>query len=383
LVGTLLSFSWWYLEGSFNFWMGVGLLLFALAVWWPCWSTVHWGRRLLVILAGVLLLCVHLFAVLAFLVVVWLDVGSRMLARVRSGRELAGSLAPSVLLALTLTATCAVAYLLMQLPARGLVVVPPALEARPVVSKLLSLGSPFFALTWVECAVVLGGYGYAVLVLLREAEYRWLSDSFILSAFAFLGLYAISPGTWNIDVRWLPMAYILPFCVLSRGRAPSRAAMAVLFTCCVVHAGVVGAYARIIGRQLDDVDATLSQLPTQARLLPLVADQHRFRVRPYVHYALWHTIRTSSPVGGLFSRSGIREGDATYTHLNHFDVQAPLYYPVSSWGVDTFPPLDCRRVRRDYDYILLAGWDARAGQLIDECGRQVFRTGEVRLYRVK
>jgi hypothetical protein len=281
LVGALLSFSWWYLEGSFNFWMGVGLLFFALALWWPCRSAEHWGRRLLVIAAAAVLLCVHLFATISFLTIVWLDAGLDVLTQVRHGRKLGWSL-PRVLVACTLTATCVVEYILMQVAARRLSVVPPILEGRPPLSKLLSLGSPFFALTWSECAIVLGGYGYALLFLLRQSERRWLHDTFIVSALVFLGFYVVSPGTWNIDVRWLPMAYILPFCVLKQ-RAPGRPAMAVLFTACLLHAGVVAAYARIIRRQLHDVDATLSQLPTGSRLLPLVADHHRFRARPYVH----------------------------------------------------------------------------------------------------
>jgi len=382
LVGTLLSYSWWYLEGSFNFCLGVGLLFFALALWWPCRSTTQAGRRTLVLTAAALLLCVHLFAALAFLVVVWLDTGLAGIMH-RSARESWRSLTPRVVLALTVTASCAMVYTSMKVAAKGLPVVSPTLEPRSAFDKVLSLGSLFFPLTWPECAIMLAGYGYAVLVLFQQRDRGWIRDPFILSALGFLVLFLISPGTWNIDTRWLPMAYLLPFCVLGRPQPPSRTAMTVLCACCVLHAAVVAGYARTIRRQLHDVDTTLLQLPAEARLLPLVADHHRFRARPYVHYALWHTIRNSSPVGGLFSRSGTREGDPTYTHLSHFDLKAPLYYPASTWGVDTFDPLDCRRVHRDYDYVLLAGWNPRAGQLIDDCGQEVFRQGEVRLYQVK
>jgi hypothetical protein len=383
LVGVPSSFSWWYLGGSFNFSIGLGLMCIALALWWPNRRTLRWHVRVLIVLCGVLLLFVHLFAALAFLVVVWLDCATDLLRDSRpAGWTLEGR-GPQILVALMLTVVCAAGFLWMRQAATAAVVTPPILEARGLSSKLMNLGSPFFALGFPQFAVALSAYVVGVIAFGAQNWHRYRVNAFLLSGPVFLLLYLISPGTWNIDVRWLPVAYLLPFCMPSHSRPPARKVLMVLFGFCLVHAVVVAAYAHVIRRQLHDFDVALSRVPPTARLLPLVTDRHRFRVRPYFHYALWHTIRTSSRVGGLFSREGTREGDPTYTHLSHFDVRSSLYFPLAGWGVDYFEPLDCVRVRRDYDYILQAGQDARAGRLIEQCGRELFSVGDIRVYRVR
>jgi hypothetical protein len=144
----------------------------------------------------------------------------------------------------------------------------------------------------------------------------------------------------------------------------------------------VAGYAHIVRRQLHDIDAAIGRLPATSRLLPLVTDHHQYRIRPAVHYALWHTIRTSSRVGGMFSRSGIREGDASYPHFSHIEIRPPMYFPLATWGVDQYAPLDCGRVRRDYDYVVQVGTDARAGALIAQCAREAFAIRDVRVYQV-
>ncbi len=383
LIGALFSFSWWYLQGSINFSFGLGLLFVVLAYWWPHRRTHRWGIRLLVTLSGVLLLCVHLFAALTLLVVVWLDCLLEALTRWRSDRRPLEWPRPQILLTLLLTGGCAAAYLWMRSAATGAMAVPPILVGRALSSKVLNLGSPFFAFSLPEFAVAFSGYAVGVVALAGPNWGRWRVNPFLVSGPVFLGLYMISPGTWNIDVRWLPAAYLLPFCMPAHDRLPGRRVLLLLFGFCLIHALIVAGYANVIRRQLHDFDVALRRLPPTARLLPLVSDRHQLRVRPYFHYALWHTIRTSSRVGGLFSREGTREGDPTYTHLNHFDVRSSLYFPLATWGTESFEPLDCRRVRRDYDYILQAGLDARARRLIERCGNQAFTVGDIAVYRVR
>jgi hypothetical protein len=382
LVGALFSFSWWYLEGSLSFTIGLGLMCFALALWWPNRRTRRWDIRLLITLSGMGLLFVHLFAALTLLVVVWLDWMLDVLMRWRAGRRPLRLLGPQALVALVLTGGCAAVYLWMRFTAGEATVVSPSFEWRPLSDKLLMLGSPFFAFTLFEFAVAFSGYAIGAMALAAQNWRQCRVNPFLIGGVAFLLLYAMSPGTWNIDVRWLPAAYLLPFCMPTRARPPARNLMLVLFGFCVAHALIVAGYANVIRRQLHDFDVALGRLPPTARLLPLVSDHHQFRVRPYFHYALWHTIRTSSRVGGLFSREGTREGDPTYTHLDYFDVRSSLYFPLAAWGVESFEPLDCERVRRDYDYILQAGLDAKAGRAIERCGSVAFTVGDFRVYRV-
>jgi hypothetical protein len=381
LMGALFSFSWWYMGGSLNFSIGLGLLFFALALWWPRRRTQRWVARLLVTIAGVLLLCVHLFAALTLLGVVWLECALALLTHWRSGMCRRG-FGRRLIMAVAITSGCAAAYLWMQPAVGASPVVPPTLEPRDLLGKLMNLGSPFFVFTFPQFGVMLLGY---IVGAMAFADLNWRRcrlNPFLLSVPMFLALYLISPGTWNIDVRWLPMAYLLPFCMPTRARPPGRNVLIVLFGFCLIHALVVAGYASGIRRQLRDFDVTLSRLPLTARLLPLVTDGHAFRIRPYFHYALWHTIKTSRPVGGLFSRVGTREGDPTYPHLNHFTVHPALYFPLARWGVELYEPLDCERIRRDYDYILQAGVDAKAGRLIERCSREAFTIGEFKVYHV-
>jgi hypothetical protein len=59
-----------------------------------------------------------------------------------------------------------------------------------------------------------------------------------------------------------------------------------------------------------------------------------------------------------------------------------MYFPLATWGVEQYTPLDCGRVRRDYDYVVQVGTDARAGALIAQCARETFAIDDVRVYQV-
>lgn len=379
LVGVLLSFSWWYVAGSLNFTLGLGLLCAALAIWWRRRDGATSRSLVLLGLAGAALLAVHLFAALMFLVVIWVDLGLRLIARreVRLARP-----ATRLLTAGAATAGVAVVWVWMEVATAGQPVRPPDFEWRLPLSQLKNLASPFLVFSVPQLVVVSGGYLLAVIGLLAHRRKRGWLEPFTVSAAVFLVLYVVSPRTWNIDLRWLPPAYLLPFCGPSTRPRPHWRLISVLFAFCVAHALTVAGYARLIRRELQEFDVALAQLPAGSRVLPLVSDHRRFRVRPYYHYALWHTIRTSGQVGGLFSRDGTREDDGTYTHLSHFKLRHVPYFPVYDWGTTLFQPLDCRKVERDYDYVLQAGRDSEARALIVRCAAPAFEAGEITVYRV-
>jgi hypothetical protein len=378
LVGVLCGFSRWYLGGNSNFWTGLGILCIALALWWTHRETSTWSTRVLLATIPVLLLLIHLFSALMFLVVVWVDLCWHAAARWR-GLEGARPVSSRVVTVFMLSSAFGLLFLWME-PAEA--VVSPHLASRELWGKVLNLADMFYALGFLQFAVGFAGYVFAVISYVRHNRWAYVVNPFLLSAPVFLGLYLVSPGTWDLDVRWLPAAYILPFCAPSRDRPPPRRVLFVLLGFCMAHALVVGVYAGRIHGQLQAFDVALDRLPRDARLLPLVTETRRLRVRPYLHYALWHTIRTSSQVGGLFSRRGAREGDPTYPHFAHFDLQRSLYFPLYGWAIQSYEPLDCRRVRRDYDYVVQAGPDPKAGRLISRCARPVFTLQDITIYRV-
>jgi len=380
LVAVLLSFSWWYVAGSLNFTLGLGLLCAALATWWRRRDAA--GPRSLVLLGltGAALLAVHLFAALMFLVVIWVDIGLTLIAR--RGVTPAGTATRRLLTAGAATAGVVVVWVWMQAATAGQPVRPPEFEWRLPLSQLKNLASPFLVFTVPQLVVVSGGYLLAVIALLARRRERGWVEPFTVSAVVFLVLYLLSPRTWNIDLRWLPPAYLLPFCGPSSQPKPNRRLIGVLFAFCMAHALTVAWYARIIRHELHEFDLALARLPAGSRVLPLVSDHRRFRVRPYYHYALWHTIRTSGQVGGLFSRDGTRENDGTYTHLSHFELRHVPYFPVYDWGTTLFQPLDCPKVKRDYDYVLQAGRDSQARALIVRCATAAFVAGDITVYRV-
>ena len=382
LVGVLFSFSWWYLAGSLNFTLGLGLLCLALAVWWPRRDLAKPGSLSLLALVGTGVLAVHLFAGLMLLVVVWLDVLLEAWRHRRDWTVRRALTSARPLTAIAVTAGVAGLWLWMELATAGARVESPAFEWRAALSQLKNLASPFLVFSLPQLAIIAGGFAVALGGLIAGSRGARGLDAFTLSAAAFIVLYLISPRTWNIDLRWLPPAYLLPFCRPSSGAPPSRKLLAVVFGFCVAHALTVGWYAGAIRGRLTDFDTALERLPRTARVLPFVADQREFRVRPYYHYALWHTIRTSSQVGGLFSRDGVREGEGTYTHLSHFRIHPVPYFPLYDWGTTVFDPLDCRRIARDYDYIVQAGVNPVVRELIERCGVETFTVGDITAYRV-
>jgi hypothetical protein len=263
--------------------------------------------------------------------------------------------------------------------------VPPP-EFRTALAKLTHLAAPFYSFSMLQLATMGGAYLFALLAwTVQNRRAPWLNP-FVLSGLAFLLLYFVSPGVasaaGDVDTRWLPAAYLLPFCMPSRTR-PSTRVIQLLFGFCLLHAAIIRWNAAGIDRELTELDRAIERLPASTRVLPLISDHGRHgRVQPYLHYTLWHTIRKQGRVPGLFSAAGARESQPAYPHFSHFRVLRRAYLPDGAWGVRTWEPLNCARIRQDYDYVLQAGENASAEALIRQCAVEVFRIGEVTVYRV-
>jgi hypothetical protein len=222
--------------------------------------------------------------------------------------------------------------------------------------------------------------------LFRRPRAEFLT-TLMLCAPAFLLLYLISPrsiiGAGDVDVRWLPPAFLLPFCAPTATRPPGARLLGLLLAVCLAHALTVLVWARRIDPDLDAYDAVLSTLPGDAGILPLSTDQGRFgRVRPYEYYGLWHTIRGGAQVPGMFSGTGMRREGPPMHHFDHIRVRYQPYQPPPEWAKLQAEPLDCAAIRHDYAYVIQAGPDPWAARMIGACARMERRVGPITLYRV-
>jgi hypothetical protein len=257
---------------------------------------------------------------------------------------------------------------------------------RPLGEKLLALASPFYSFSHGQLAIMLAGILLAGGGLLRRPRTELLT-TFMLCAPGFLLVYLVSPrsiiGAGDVDVRWLPPAFLLPFCAPTATRRPGATLLRLLFAACIAHAVTVLLWARRIDPDLDAYDVVISALPPEASILPLSTDRGRFgRVRPYEYYGLWHTIRGGGQVPGLFSGTGMRREGPPMHHFDHIRVRYQPYQPPTDWANPGAEPLDCAAIRHDYAYVIQAGVDPWAARKIGACARMERRIGPITLYRV-
>jgi hypothetical protein len=381
LVGVLSSFSWYYLTGLQDFTLGVALLFFWLAYWWPRRDSGRWTTRLWLSLGCTLLLFVHLSAPLLAVGVLGVNWLRDAVLEFRRTRSRAAFLGPQLgtLLILTLVIALAVG-------ATAVAAVPdeaPMGEPyfRPLGQKALALATPFYSFSRGQLAVMLAGVLLAAGELLRRPRTELLT-TFMLCAPAFLVVYLVSPrsiiGAGDVDVRWLPPAFLLPFCAPTATRPPSATLLRLLLAACLAHALTVLMWARRIDPDLDAYDVVIAALPRDASILPLSTDRGRFgRVRPYEYYGLWHTIRGGGQVPGLFSGTGMRREGPPMHHFDHIRVRYQPYQPPPEWAKLAAEPLDCAAIRHDYAYVIQAGVDPWAARMIAACAHMERRVGPI------
>jgi hypothetical protein len=386
LIGTLFSFSWYFMIGYLNYVIGVGLALLWLAAWWPRRASLR-PRDLGLLSAGIAgVFLVHLSAPLIALGVVGVDYA---LAAWRERGRLGWARAlrrPELGVLVTATATVGVLWVSAWLSTSSGAHVPPVHPG--ITRKIERLAAPFYSFSAAQMAVMAGAYLVALVALLRSAERRWRLETFTAASLLFVLLYTVSPrdaaGAGDVDVRWLMAVYLLPFCAAAPHRRPAPALLCALTVACVGHAAVVWRQANVIERELRDYARVLRMLPPETRVLPLVTDGRRHgRVSPYLHFALWHVIQADGRVPGLFNEFGQRDGDPINEHFGHFRIPVHRYYPLDRWGFVDFTPLDWPRIGREYDFVVQAGRDPQATRAIAAGAEERVRVGDVTLYTVR
>lgn len=388
LVGALFNFSWYYLTGLQDFTLGLAFTFVWLSFWWPRRDTRRLATRLGLGLACAALLFVHLSAPLLVIGVLGVSWVVDAAPELRSTRTIGGLATPQfgTLLVTALTVALVLGVMtLFVLPGPNNMGPP---NFRELEGKVLAMATPFLSFSYGQLAVMLGGYLVAVFALVRQRRPSEFASALALCGPAFLLVYFISPryiiGAGDVDVRWLPIAFLLPFCAPTTSGPPRAGLLKALTAVCVLHALVILTWARRIDRDLDDYDRVLATLPDGAPVLPLSTDPGHFRrVRPYEYYGLWHTIRGGGQVPGLFSGTGMRRDGYPMHHFDHFRVTYQPYQPAPRWGELSWDPLDCEAIRHDYAFIVQAGTEPRSAALIRSCADEVRALGPITLYRVR
>jgi hypothetical protein len=387
LAGVVLGLNWFLLQGMLNYAIGVGAALLWLAWWWPRRGSTSWGVRALLTLGAFVLYLVHLVAPLIVLVVIWIDWFLPVARAVRDPAERRRAFfRPELVTILTVTVVLGLLWIWIQAAASD---GSEAMAWPSAAKKVLELGTPFFSFSLVQAAVMAGAYGVTLLAFLYSVRRELRADTFTVSAVAFLVLFLIFPesmtGGGGVDIRWILPAYILPFAMTggAAAREPDRILWKVVLAGALANAILVFAYARANDPKLDEYDQLIARIPAETRVLPIIANHLTHpRVDPYQQYAFWHIIRNRGQVPGLWSYS-MSDDAPKLVHFRHFEVLVHPYLPAARWGTADFSPLDWEKIARDYDYIVQAGDDERAGSILGAHATEKARVGVMTLYRVE
>ncbi|HET7553656.1 MAG TPA: hypothetical protein VFK04_20345 [Gemmatimonadaceae bacterium] len=391
LAGVVLGLNWFLLQGMLNYAIGVGAALLWLAWWWPRRGSTSWGVRALLTLGAFVLYLVHLVAAPIVLVVIWIDWFLPVARAVRDPAERRRAfLRPELVTILVVTVVLGALWIWIQAVASS---GSEPMAWPSAAKKVLETGAPFFSFSLVQAAVMAGAYGVTLLAFLYSVRRELRLDTFTASAVAFFVLFLIFPenmtGGGGVDIRWLLPAYILPFAMTggAGAREPGRVLRKVVLAGALANAILVLAYARAMDPKLDEYDQLIARIPAETRVLPLIANHLTHpRVDPYQQYAFWHIIRNRGQVPGLWSYShrgsSASDHEPKLVYFRHFDVLVHPYLPAARWGTTDFSPLDWGRIARDYDYIIQAGDDERAGSILRAHATERARVGVMTLYEV-
>jgi hypothetical protein len=249
------------------------------------------------------------------------------------------------------------------------------LEFRTLTSKVSGFGGLLWILSLKQALFTAASYGTLLLIFLIKHARKPLHDPFFIAAGLFVLLYLVFPENFDMDGRWLALAYYLPFCLVSANFLPENPKiLAFALLLCLINTSVIANGVITIDRELDDYDAVLRQVPRGSRLLELA--NRPGRVDVYGQYAFWHVIRNDGRVSRIWSYydKGNHKTPFYHAQLRHFTADWRPYI----W--DRVEPLDWQRIAADYDYIVLVTEDKALREDVSTHARQELTVGAVSLY---
>jgi hypothetical protein len=391
LIGVLFGFASHFLVGFLNYALGLGLVFCWLAIWFPRRDTRSWKTRVLLALGIVVLFLVHLTAPLTALVVIYTDWGLSVIGddRLRPPSEWRPFNARFATVT-TMLVALALVWFGASYATWNAVGPPGEYVIRSIGNKLLVYTSPFYSVSMQAAVIMAVGYTASFIAMVAVRRKTLRLDSLGTAAVILFVLYLLFPkaipGAGAIDIRWLPPAYLLLFCV--RQRAPEtepRLSLLVPFAACVLHTASIAWSAHNIDRDIDQYEAALAHVPPRTNLLPLGDGVRMYgRVQVLRHFVLWHTINAHGRAPGLFNFRDADYDDPLNHHLAHFVEPEHLYLANSGWGLpDTMPGLPWARIDKEYDYIMQTSGDGRVERYLVQHADPIWRDDPFVLYKVR
>lgn len=194
----------------------------------------------------------------------------------------------------------------------------------------------------------------------------------------FAAIYFAMPISWgqtyDIDVRILPMLFMLCFCTFQIGRRRVQALALVAVAVLGVRIVDMVSGFRSEVPLMNSLAASVADIPLNAKVFPVVevAEDNDPIQRPFTHYWAYATIRRGAFAPYLFDIPGQMP----------LRITSSLYAPDGFWDLRYPGSPDWMQVREGYDYIWAYNV-ARFAPAIDKIADTVYRNGDLVLYRIR
>lgn len=227
-------------------------------------------------------------------------------------------------------------------------------------------------LDWISLAAFAAVF---VVGVIRNGEARW-NWRWILVSLAMLIAYIALPlgygDGWNIDIRALPVLFVLLLAVATFGKR-ARWFVPIALLLFVVRTVNIIEHFRAAQPELQAMAQAFSMTPMNARVLPIVEGNDEDPIaQPYPHFWAYGVIRRGWFSPYLFTLPG----------LLPLQVKADVYDPDGFWNLSYESAPDWAQVRADFDYV----WAYDVGKFeagLDTIGDLVYANGKLDLYRIR
>lgn len=195
---------------------------------------------------------------------------------------------------------------------------------------------------------------------------------------AFAAVYFALPLSWgqtyDIDVRILPMLFLLGLCVFRIGRRRMMALTVVAVALLGLRIADVTAGFHQEVPLMNSLATSVADIPPNARVFPIVeVDEDNDPIqRPFAHYWAYATIRRGAFAPYLFDIPGQMP----------LRITSSPYAPEGFWDLRYANSPDWPQVREEYDYIWAYNV-ARFDPAIEKIADPVYRSGVLELYRIR
>lgn len=361
LWGLLFAYGLFFLSGFANYQLGMAVCFITITLWLRYLSQPAPGRWLLVLLAATALYFIHLIAFVfsGFVIFVY------TLAEKRSFRHLSLSAVPFLPGVLIYRASGighqnAFSGELYFRDFRWEKLFDGLAAYRHGYSPALES-----VLLWVTLAAILVAF-------VRNPGFR-LRRSWAIVFLAAIALYCVLPDevgeTWDIDIRIIPVAFVVLLLVAAVGRR-QRVLGAIALLLFAARLADVGRGFSAKQPELARLAAAIHTIPRDASVLPLIDDNIKDPLQgPWVHFWAYAIVERGARGPYLFDQPG-------QTTLRIITRSYVPERPLASHN----PDFDL--VRRDYDFVWLYGFPQYQPALAAR-GEAVYSIGALTLYRMR